>query len=230
MKKTGKSILYLTIVILIIIVIVLIGIIINFLNTNKIVDNEKLGKEQLTQETSDNSYVKIQDHLQGVDNAYNDGYKKGSETTNQTIVLYFGGKEILASDTVYGSTSCSGTWANTAFGPYTVIESIDPKVFSTLRCQGNFWGGSASGNSPGVGIDGGSAVLSFIDIVTGETVYTQNVGGRPYNVTIDLLSLNLTNPFKLQYQSTGHMSTWGDPTGQAYLKEVYLKVRDDYQG
>jgi len=218
-----------------IIIILLMGIIgilvfINLNNKNASINKQQIGKGELTQATSDDSYIKMQEHLQGMENAYSDGYKKGSETTNQTIVLYFGGKEILASDTIYGSTSCSGTWANTAFGPYTVIESVDPKIFSTLRCQGNFWGGSASGNSPGVGIDGGSAVLSFIDTVTGETVYTRNVGGRPYNVTIDLLSLNLTNPFRLQYQSTGHMSTWGDPTGQAYLKEVYLKVRDDYQG
>ena len=61
MKKLGKSILYLSIIILIIVVIILIGIIINLLNSNKIKDSRKIEKEQL-EETNNNAYITLEAH------------------------------------------------------------------------------------------------------------------------------------------------------------------------
>ena len=62
MKKSGKSILYLTTTVLIIVVIILIGIIINLLNPNKIEDNKKLKKEQLEETTTNNAYITLEAH------------------------------------------------------------------------------------------------------------------------------------------------------------------------
>ena len=173
---------------------------------------------------------KYEQILEGIPLIYKKGVEDGSSTIQETIILYFGGKSILVSEQVYGSTSINGNWANAAFGPYTILDSIDPKIFSTLRVTGAYWGGSASGNSPGVGIDSAGTKLTLIDNVTNEEVYSFSVSGRPYDKSVNLLNLNLENPVRLQYQSWGHLSTWGDPTGQAYIKNIYLVVRDDYEG
>ena len=62
MKKSGKSILYLTIFVLIIVVLILIGIIINLLNKNKIEENKKIAKEQLEETTTNNAYITLEAH------------------------------------------------------------------------------------------------------------------------------------------------------------------------
>jgi len=73
MKKSRKSILYLTMIILILAIAILVGIIVEK-SYNKIKITEKAKTEQLTQTSEDNSYITTSTHLTEIENAYNNGY------------------------------------------------------------------------------------------------------------------------------------------------------------
>ena len=164
--------------------------------------------------------------------SYIQGLADGKASVQQTITLYFGGHEILASETKYGPDVVSGNYASTDFGPFTVLNSVDPTIFSNIRFQGEYWAGSGSGNYPDSGLVNNDALRSclwvdFIDIETGSIIYTRELYGRPFDVDVSLSSFS--KPFKIQVQSKGRLQG-GDPTGRAYLGNVYLKVRTDYTG
>jgi len=76
MKKSRKSILYLTMIILILAIAILVGIIVEK-SYNKIKITEKAKTEQLTQTSEDNSYITTSTHLTEIENAYNNGYSQG---------------------------------------------------------------------------------------------------------------------------------------------------------
>lgn len=67
MRKSGKNMLYLTIIILSIAIFILIGVIINISNINKEIKKQQESKSlQLGETTSDNAYVDLQTHLSEV--------------------------------------------------------------------------------------------------------------------------------------------------------------------
>ena len=68
----------------------------------------------------------------------------------------------------------------------------------------------------------------FVDKITGETVLEVKSSGRPFTKTIDCSQF--TNPVDMYIDAYISTSSYGDPWATCTLGNVYLKVRDDYQG
>lgn len=212
------------------ILILIISIIVGFLTSrNDFIGTKNIEKQKLTQTTDENSYVTMKNHLEEVNDSYRKGYEKGKSTSNETIIVYFGGKEILANETKYGNSGGNYMASITLGGSGLLIENIDPKIFSEVRYQGEYWAGSASGNYPNSGISSGSLRVYFVDKVTGETVLETNSHyGRPFEKITDIS--NLPNPVDMYWNGRLITTSYGDATGACFIKNIYLKVRDDYQG
>jgi len=126
MKKSRKSILYLSIVILIIVIVILIGIIINLLNKNRIEDNEKIAKEQLEETTGDNAYISMSTHTselaakqQEIDNMQNTA-GQATATADKILKNYTAYKE---GKLITGTMENRGelNWNPTTSTSYTVL-------------------------------------------------------------------------------------------------------------